>query len=86
MNAAVLTNALLAVLAVVMAGLGLSLTFDDFRRLRDHPLAAVLALGLQVVVLPLTCIAVIAAFGLSPLYAVGLMLLPALPAVKFTVR
>lgn len=79
MTAAVLTNALLAVLAVVMAGLGLSLTTDDFRRLREHPLAAALALGLQVIVLPLVCIAVIAAFGLSPLYAVGLMLLAASP-------
>ena len=79
MNAAVLTNALLAVLAVVMAGLGLSLTWDDFRRLREHPLAAVLALGLQVIVLPLVCVGVIAAFGLPPLYAVGLMLLAASP-------
>ncbi|MDR7332816.1 bile acid:sodium symporter family protein [Roseateles asaccharophilus] len=79
MNAAVLTNALLAVLAVVMAGLGLSLTWDDFRRLRDHPLAAVLALALQVIVLPLVCVGVIAAFKLPPLYAVGLMLLAASP-------
>lgn len=79
MNAAVLTNALLAVLAVVMAGLGLSLTWDDFRRLREHPLAAVLALGLQVIVLPLVCVGVIAAFKLPPLYAVGLMLLAASP-------
>ena len=67
MNAAVLTNALLAILAVVMAGLGLSLTLDDFRRLREHPLAAVLALGMQVIVLPLACIGVIAAFNLTPL-------------------
>lgn len=79
MTAAVLTNALLGVLAVVMAGLGLSLTLDDFRRLRDHPLAAVLALALQVIVLPLVCVAVIAAFNLPPLYAVGLMLLAASP-------
>lgn len=79
MTAAVLTNALLGVLAVVMAGLGLSLTLDDFRRLRDHPLAAVLALALQVIVLPLACVAVIAAFKLPPLYAVGLMLLAASP-------
>ncbi|MFG6412808.1 bile acid:sodium symporter family protein [Roseateles sp. DC23W] len=79
MNAAVLTHALLAVLAVVMAGLGLSLTWDDFRRLREYPLAAVLALGLQVLVLPLVCVTVIAAFRLPPLYAVGLMLLAASP-------
>ncbi len=79
MSTIVLTNALLVALAVVMAGLGLSLTVDDFRRLREHPLAAVLALGLQLIVLPLACIGVIAAFQLPPLYAVGLMLLAASP-------
>lgn len=79
MSTAVLTNALLAALAIVMGGLGLSLTVDDFRRLRAYPLAAVLALGLQLIVLPLVCVGVIAAFGLSPLYAVGLMLLAASP-------
>ncbi|MGM9483058.1 bile acid:sodium symporter family protein [Roseateles sp. NT4] len=79
MSTIVLTNALLVALAVVMAGLGLSLTVDDFRRLREHPLAAVLALGLQLIVLPLVCIGVIAAFQLPPLYAVGLMLLAASP-------
>lgn len=79
MSAVVLTNALLVALAIVMAGLGLSLTVDDFRRLRDHPLAAVLALALQLLVLPLACVAVIAAFQLPPLYAVGLMLLAASP-------
>ncbi|MDR7269575.1 BASS family bile acid:Na+ symporter [Pelomonas saccharophila] len=79
MTTVVLTNALLAALAIVMAGLGLSLTVDDFRRLREHPLAAALALGLQLLVLPLACVGVIAAFELPPLYAVGLMLLAASP-------
>ncbi len=79
MSAVVLTNALLVALGIVMAGLGLSLTVDDFRRLREHPLAAVLALALQLIVLPLVCIAVIASFRLPPLYAVGLMLLAASP-------
>jgi BASS family bile acid:Na+ symporter len=79
MTAVALTNALLVVLAIVMAGLGLSLTVEDFRRLREHPLAAVLALALQVLVLPLMCVGVIAAFDLPPLYAVGLMLLAASP-------
>ena len=46
-----------------------SLTWDDFRRLRAHPGAALLALGLQAVVLPLVCVGVIAAFQLPPLYA-----------------
>ena len=79
MTTVVLTNALLIALAVVMAGLGLTLTLDDFRRLRAYPLAAVLALGLQVVVLPLACVGVIALLHLPPLYAVGLMLLAASP-------
>lgn len=79
MSSAALTNLLLAALAVVMAGLGLSLTVDDFRRLREHPGAAALALGLQLVVLPSACVGVIVAFGLPPLYAVGMMLLAASP-------
>ncbi|MDP1532383.1 MAG: bile acid:sodium symporter family protein, partial [Rubrivivax sp.] len=47
--------------------------------LREHPRAAAIALGLQVVVLPLACVALIAALGVSPIYAIGLMLLAASP-------
>lgn len=79
MDTANLTQYLVIALALVMLGLGLTLTRDDFRRLREHPRAVIVALLLQVVALPLACVAVIAVFKLSPLYAVGMMLLAASP-------
>lgn len=70
---------LLLALAVVMFGLGLSLRVADFVRLRAHPKAVAIALGLQMVLLPAACWGLIAAFGLPSAYAVGLMLLAASP-------
>lgn len=66
-------------LALVMFGLGLSLTLADFRRLSRHPKAVLLALVLQIVVLPAACYALIVLMGVQPVYAVGLMLLAASP-------
>ena len=74
-----LPRLLLGALALVMFGLGLSLSLDDFRRLARHPKAVLIALGLQVVLLPLACFAIARALGLSPVFAVGLMLLAASP-------
>jgi BASS family bile acid:Na+ symporter len=70
---------LLVSLALVMFGLGLSLSVADFRRLRHHPKAVVVALLLQAVLLPVACYAIVVGFGLPPVYAVGLMLLAASP-------
>lgn len=76
----VLTSVLLPVaLAVVMYGLGLSLTTADFARVRQQPRAAVIALGLQLLVLPAVAFGLIELFGLDPLAAVGVMLLAASP-------
>jgi BASS family bile acid:Na+ symporter len=66
-------------LALMMFGLGLSLTTEDFARLKAHPKAVLVGLSLQVVLLPLACYGVIVAFDLAPVYAVGLMLLAASP-------
>ena len=76
---AMLPTLLLLALALVMFGLGLSLTVADFTRLLQHPRAVVLALVLQVLVLPVACYALIVLLGVAPLYAVGLMLLAASP-------
>jgi BASS family bile acid:Na+ symporter len=73
------TRFLFGALALVMFGLGLSLSLDDFRRLFKHPKAVTIALGLQIVVLPVFCYALIVGFGLSPVFAIGLMLLAASP-------
>ncbi|MFJ9638888.1 bile acid:sodium symporter family protein [Streptomyces sp. NPDC101178] len=66
-------------LAVIMFGLGLSLTADDFRRVRRHPRAVVVALLCQALLLPAACFGLVIAFDLSPVLAVGMMLLAASP-------
>ena len=70
---------LIGALALIMFGLGLSLTLGDFRRLLGHPKAVVLALVLQALVLPAICYGLIVLLGVPPVYAVGLMLLAASP-------
>ena len=72
----VVTQMLVAALAVVMFGLGLALRLEDFTRLLKHPKAVAVALVLQIVLLPLACYGLIVALEVPPLFAVGLMLLP----------
>ncbi|SHG25828.1 bile acid:sodium symporter family protein [Geodermatophilus nigrescens] len=79
MDSALGTVALPAALAVIMFGLGLSLTVDDFARVTRRPKAAVVALGLQVIVLPALCFGLVALAGLEPVLAVGMVLLAASP-------
>jgi bile acid:Na+ symporter, BASS family len=76
---ALLPTLLLLALALVMFGLGLSLAVADFVRLREHPRAVLLALGLQMFVLPAVAYGLIVALRVEPVYAVGLMLLAASP-------
>ncbi|GAA2087227.1 bile acid:sodium symporter family protein [Streptomyces albiaxialis] len=68
-----------AVLAVIMLGLGLSLTVDDFRRVAAYPRAVAVALGCQLVLLPAVCFGLVLLLGLTPELAVGMMLLAASP-------
>lgn len=75
----VVTQLLVVALALVMFGLGLSLSTQDFTRLLKHPKAVVVALALQIIVLPLACYGLIVALNVPPLFAVGLMLLAASP-------
>ncbi|RII14614.1 Sodium Bile acid symporter family protein [Streptomyces sp. YIM 130001] len=67
------------VLAVIMFGLGLSLTADDFRRVAAYPRTVLVALGCQLVLLPAVCFGLILAFGLAAAPAVGMLLLAASP-------
>ena len=76
---ALLPTLMMVCLALMMFGLGLSLTLQDFARLKAHPKAVLVALALQIIGLPLVCYGVVVGFGLSPVYAVGLMLLAASP-------
>jgi BASS family bile acid:Na+ symporter len=66
-------------LALVMFGLGLTLTTADFARVAKYPKAAIIALVCQVVVLPAICLGLVLAFGLKGVLAVGMMLLVASP-------
>ncbi|TDV48738.1 bile acid:sodium symporter family protein [Actinophytocola oryzae] len=66
-------------LGVVMLGLGLGLTVDDFLRVGRQPRAVLVALLCQVVLLPVVCFGLALAFRLPPELAVGMMLLAASP-------
>jgi BASS family bile acid:Na+ symporter len=66
-------------LGVIMFGLGLSLSVEDFRRVIVFPRAVTVALICQTVVLPAVCLGIAHAFALPPALAVGLMLLAASP-------
>lgn len=66
-------------LAIIMMGLGLSLTIDDFKRVVVYPKAVIIGLICQMLVLPTICFFIAKGFGLAPELAVGLMLLSAAP-------
>jgi bile acid:Na+ symporter, BASS family len=66
-------------LGIIMLGLGLSLTLDDFRRVAKYPRAVTVALICQMILLPVLCFLLVMMSGLEPALAVGLMLLAASP-------
>jgi len=78
-DSALISVGLPVALAIIMFGLGLSLQVDDFRRVARSPRAVVVALTLQVLVLPVIAFGLVLGFGLDPLLAVGVMLLAASP-------
>jgi BASS family bile acid:Na+ symporter len=73
------TVVLPVILAIIMLGLGLSLTMADFKRVLTMPRAVLVGLFCQTVLLPGVCFAIAKLSGLSPELAVGLMLLAASP-------
>lgn len=81
-DSALISVGLPIALAIIMFGLGLSLTVADFRRVARSPRAVVVALVLQVLVLPLVAFGLVLAFDVDPLLAVGVMLLAASPAER----
>lgn len=78
-DSALIAVGLPVALAIIMFGLGLSLTPGDFRRVARSPKAVIVALVLQVLVLPLVAFGLVQAFDVDPLIAVGVMLLAASP-------
>lgn len=74
-----LVQLLFVSLAVVMAGLGLSLRLADFTGLRERRREAVAALVLQMVLLPALAYVIALAFGLTGALAAGMVLIAATP-------
>ena len=66
-------------LGIIMLGLGLSLTLNDFKRVTKYPKAMTIALVCQMVVLPILCFVIAKFSGLSAALCVGLLLLAASP-------
>ncbi|MER5644395.1 bile acid:sodium symporter family protein [Streptosporangium sp. NPDC002524] len=79
MDSPVILASLPYALGIVMLGLGLSLTLDDFRRVGQYPRAAVVALLCQLVLLPAICFGLVLAFRLPPELAVGMLVVAASP-------
>lgn len=80
MEANLLTTIILPLaLGIIMLGLGLSLTLEDFKRVALYPKAIVIGLICQMILLPILCFGIAILFHLPPELAVGLMLLSASP-------
>ncbi|MBS4073218.1 MAG: bile acid:sodium symporter, partial [Algoriphagus sp.] len=80
MQSSILTELFLPLaLAVIMFGMGLSLTLSDFKRILIYPKAVLLGLLNQIVLLPVVAFFIANGLGLSPELAVGLMILAACP-------
>ena len=66
-------------LAFIMFGMGLSLTFGDFKRILLYPKAVTIGLINQMVFIPIVAFGLIMVFGLRAELAVGLMILAVCP-------
>jgi len=76
MQSSVLSVVLLPLgLAIIMMGLGLSLTIADFKRIITYPKAIIIGLFCQMIILPFICYFIAVGFKLSLELAVGLILL-----------
>ncbi len=80
MQASILTDLLLPLsIGIIMFGLGLSLTWEDFRRVARYPFAVGFGLLLQIILLPFAALLIAIWLKLSPNHALGLMLVAAAP-------
>lgn len=80
MESSIITELFLpGALAIIMLGLGLSLVLGDFKRIFTYPKAVLIGLLNQLVLLPLVGFGLVYIFELSPVYAVGVVLISACP-------
>jgi BASS family bile acid:Na+ symporter len=66
-------------LAIIMFGMGMTLTTEDFSRILKYPKAVFIGLTNQLIILPIIGFILAIAFELDPIMAVGLMILAASP-------
>lgn len=66
-------------LMIIMAGMGLTLTLESFRRVVVHPKAMLVGTIAQVLLIPLVGFAIVEIMNLSPAIAVGLIVIAACP-------
>lgn len=66
-------------LAIIMLGMGMSLVPADFKRIFKYPKAIFIGLTNQLIFLPIIGFLLAVAFNLSPVMAVGLMILASCP-------
>lgn len=71
--------ALIVSLVIIMIGMGLSLTKDDFKRVLQHPKAVFVGFLNQILLLPLIAFGLIQFFDVSNNIAIGVMILSACP-------
>ncbi|MDJ0705941.1 MAG: bile acid:sodium symporter family protein [Leptolyngbyaceae cyanobacterium MO_188.B28] len=80
MSQSILTAVFLPLaLFIIMLGMGLGLTLDDFKRVLVYPKAAILGLIAQLAMLPIIGFALASIFPLRPELAVGVIVLAACP-------
>lgn len=80
MIATLLSQVLLPLsLAIIMFGMGMTLTISDFTRILKFPKAVFIGLTNQLVILPIIGFILAIAFELDPIMAVGLMILAVSP-------
>lgn len=66
-------------LIVIMIGMGLSLTIDDFKRVFKMPKAVLVGFLNQIILLPIIAYGLCIAFGVDSTIAIGVMILAACP-------
>lgn len=66
-------------LIIIMFGMGLSLTINDFKRVVTYPKAVVVGLVSQIIILPIVGYLIATGLNLEPTIAIGIMLLAACP-------
>jgi bile acid:Na+ symporter, BASS family len=66
-------------LSIIMLGMGLALTIEDFKRITIYPKAVITGLIAQLILLPIIAFGLMIYWDIKPEFAVGIILLAACP-------